>query len=427
MTSEPETLHLGEFDRHGTTRAVVDGRWTEIEHGIPSERVVAEITGKKRRRGHIVDILDASPDRIEPPCVYFRDWACGGCQWQHIAYEAQVRFMLDGVRHALERHGLDIPVTATHVMDDPWRYRSTAGIALGRRAGFRRQASLAIVPIKDCPISHPVIGTLMARLNHDIEAEDVPDFHGRVRVEARLIRAQAGDALLALIEPDPELPAPPADLVILSRRLASYPEIAGVSVRRPGGAIHHDSGERFGWLEIAGKDVAVDAAAFFQTNLSLLPEMIRRVHAEARLPVGRVVDLYGGVGIFGLYLSDAAGEVTVVESNVAAVEAGRRTAESWGADNVRFIATDVERGLGAVDGADVVIVDPPRAGLSEPVRAGIIASAPPTVLYISCLPDSLARDLTGFLAAGYQVDALELFDFYPQTYHVELLAVLRCR
>ncbi len=167
------TLRLHRFDDHGTTRAGYRGRWVEVEHGIPGETVVVELTGSQRRRARIVEVLESAPDRVEPPCEYFRDWACGGCQWQHISYEGQLARKREQVDAAMQASGLDLVVGKVHALDDPWRYRSTAGIALGRSAGFRRHGSLAIVPIRDCPISHPLIGRLMAQLN-DMDAFVLP-------------------------------------------------------------------------------------------------------------------------------------------------------------------------------------------------------------------------------------------------------------
>jgi tRNA/tmRNA/rRNA uracil-C5-methylase (TrmA/RlmC/RlmD family) len=119
--------------------------------------------------------------------------------------------------------------------------------------------------------------------------------------------------------------------------------------------------------------------------------------------------------------------VLEIESDELAVEAGRRTAERWGLKNVSFLTAQAEEALTGLDRFDVVIVDPPRSGLVEPVIDALLGSGPPLILYVSCLAQSLARDLAVLTPAGFQVEHLELFDFYPQTYHVELLAVLRRR
>jgi 23S rRNA (uracil1939-C5)-methyltransferase len=147
---------------------------------------------------------------------------------------------------------------------------------------------------------------------------------------------------------------------------------------------------------------------------------------EARLRPGlRVADLYGGVGVFGLFLGAEAAQVTIVETDALAVEAARRTASEWGLTNVRFQLCRAGDALAGEDRYDVVIVDPPRAGLDLEVLNALSKARPPRLLYVSCLAESLARDLKILGGAGYVADKLELFDFYPQTYHVELLAVAR--
>lgn len=413
------TVELGSFDRHGTTRARVGGRWVEIEHGIPGEMVQAEIVGAKRRRGRILDILDPSPERVFPPCPYFREWQCGGCQWQMLAYPAQLAAKREAMDAVMQEAGLDVAVGEVHALPEPWRYRSTAGIALGRSAGFRRAASLAIVPLHDCPISHPAIGRLMAALNEAIASGIIPDYRGRVRVDVRVIEGERLQT--AIIEAEGNAAA----LDPLATFLGARPDVASVALQGLAG-LRVITGDLLAPTLVAGRPVWLAAPSFFQTNLLLLPELIARLRqAASPLQGKRVADVYGGVGVLGLFLADAAAEVVEIEADPMAVRAGERTAQEWGLDNVRFIAARAEE---ALPGAfDVVIVDPPRSGLTPEVIALLAATRPPTLLYVSCLPSSLARDLVPLTEAGYSVEALEMFDFYPQTYHVEALAVLHLR
>jgi 23S rRNA (uracil-5-)-methyltransferase RumA len=417
------TVTLTDFDDHGTTRAKVGNRWVEVEHGIPGELVKIELMGKKRRRGRIVDLAKPAGDRVFPPCEYYREWSCGGCQWQHLSYRSQVRRKRRAVEAEMKRAGLDERVTATYSMDDPWQYRSTAGIALGKHAGFRRHGSLAIVPIEDCLISHPLIGELMALLNKRLEAGELPDFRGRVRLDVRLAD---GPVLQVLVRPADDHPPAPSDLEILTRMLVLVEDVASVSSISPDGELVVVSGDPFAPTTVAGRPVYLQAGSFFQTNLKLLPELIGRLQQEtAPLEGKRVADVYGGVGIFGLFLAERASEVLVVESDPLAEEACRRTAAAWGLDNVQFRAQEAESALADAFGLDVVIVDPPRTGLSETVIEALIAQQPDTILYVSCLAQSLARDLRILTAEGYGIEHLEVFDFYPHTYHVEILTVLR--
>jgi 23S rRNA (uracil1939-C5)-methyltransferase len=417
------TVNLSEFDDHGTTRARVGHRWIEVEHGIPGETVKIELMGNKRQRGRIVDLVKAANDRVFPPCEYYREWKCGGCQWQHISYRSQLRRKRRGVEAAMKRAGLEERVTATYSLGEPWRYRSTAGIALGKHAGFRRHGSLAIVPIEDCPISHPLIGELMAQLNRCLETGDLPDFRGRVRLDVRLAD---GPVLQVLVRPADDHPPAPSDLEILTELLTRTENIASVSILSADQELVVLSGDPFGRTTVAGRPVYLHAGSFFQTNLELLPELIGRLQAESAPHDGkRVADVYGGVGVFGLFLAEHAAEVLVIESDPLAEEACRRTASAWGLDNVRFRTEEAETALRDAAGFDVVVVDPPRTGLSETVVEALIELQPETILYVSCLAQSLARDLRVLTAEGYSVEHLEVFDFYPQTYHVEIFTVLR--
>jgi 23S rRNA (uracil1939-C5)-methyltransferase len=426
MTESSDTLltvTLSEFDDHGTTRARVGNHWLEVEHGVPGETVKIELMGKKRQRGRIIDLVKSANDRTFPPCEYYREWKCGGCQWQHISYRSQLRRKRRGVEATMKRAGLDQRVTATFSLIEPWRYRTTAGIALGKHAGFRRHGSLAIVPIEDCLISHPLIGELMATLNKRLETGELPDFRGRVRLDVRLTD---GPVLQVLVRPADDHPPATSDLDILTALLMRLDMIASVSIVSPDGELIVLSGDPFGRTTLTGRAVHLHAGSFFQTNVELLPQLIGRLQTEAAPLEGkRIADVYGGVGIFGLFLAEGASEVLVVEPDPLAEEACRRTAADWGLDNVHFRAEEAEVALREELGFDVVVVDPPRTGLSETVIEALIEQQPDTILYISCLAQSLARDLRVLTAEGYSIDHLEVFDFYPQTYHVEILTVLR--
>jgi 23S rRNA (uracil1939-C5)-methyltransferase len=381
--------------------------------------------GRKRLHGRILEVIDPAPDRVEAPCPYFREWSCGGCQWQMIEYRGQVARKRAEVEAAMQAVGLDLVVERTHTLDDPWRYRTTAGIALGKRAGFRRRASLAIVPIRDCPISHPLIGQLMAALNDCLDTGTLPDFRGRVRLDARLAGRDGGAYLQVLIRIEEGHPDP-ADLENLAEALTALDFVGSVLQEDGAGGITTISGETLAMIPVAGRPVTATPAAFFQTNLRLLPDLIERITAEARPLRGRrVADVYGGVGLFGLFMAGEAGEVVVLETDPAAVEAGERTARDWKLENIRFITGPAEETLLDAGRFDVVVVDPPRSGLSPELLETLAGMRPPLILYVSCLAESLARDLAALTASRYRVHGLELFDFYPQTYHVELLAVLR--
>ena len=141
-----------------------------MEHGIPGEQVEALVFGKRRKWAKITHVIDPSPDRVEAPCPHFHE-GCGGCQWQMLSYESQVRRKMASLEAQLSASDLNGTLGEVHVMRNPWRYRVTAGLSLGHSCGFRRRGTQSIVALQDCPISHPLIGELAAYLNRRIQTE----------------------------------------------------------------------------------------------------------------------------------------------------------------------------------------------------------------------------------------------------------------
>jgi 23S rRNA (uracil1939-C5)-methyltransferase len=157
----------------------------------------------------------------------------------------------------------------------------------------------------------------------------------------------------------------------------------------------------------------------------MLERLIARLRGElAGQPAGVAADIYGGVGVFALYLADLCRRVTLVELDPLAVEAAERSAAAWQLDNLEFLSRHAERALPELPALDLAVVDPPRSGLDPQVINALAANGVPRLFYVSCAPASLARDLALLQARGFAIRSLEIFDFYPQTYHVESLAIL---
>jgi 23S rRNA (uracil1939-C5)-methyltransferase len=171
--------------------------------------------------------------------------------------------------------------------------------------------------------------------------------------------------------------------------------------------------------------MTLPAGSFFQTNLVMVPRVLERVTALlAETRPSLMADIYGGVGTFGLPLASQVGTMILLELDSLAIEAARSTARAWRLTNVEFISRHAERALAELPSLDAAIVDPPRSGLGTAVSDALLENGVPLLFYVSCSPPSLARDLA-HLTSGYRVESLDMFDFYPQTYHVESLAVLR--
>ena len=419
-------LRVGPFDDHGTARSDFEGKPVEVPHGIPGELVDGMVYGRRRRWARIETIAEAAPDRVPGPCPHFHE-GCGGCQWQMLEYASQLTRKQEWVDRELVAAGLDLSLDTLHSMPDPWRYRGTAGISLGRSVGFRRHGTQSIVPMQDCLISHPLIGQLAAHLNEAVGAERVPNYFGQVGVEARVVQHEDGSGLHIAIVPSPgSRDASIAAVLPLAKEISRLPWIVGIVYRHRQELPELLFGESFGVQKILGKDFAVSGATFAQTNDSMLPLLLDAVCDSAEPSQQHtIVDVYGGIGLFGLLLAPNVRMVVEIEIDPVGVEAAQRSGGMQSLDNVEFLVGTAESILTDIPRADTVVVDPPRSGLTPKVIDAIGKLRPERILYVSCFARSLARDVVSFAEFGYRADRVQGFDFYPQTYHVELFTALR--
>ncbi len=415
----------------GAALGRLDGRVGLIDYAIAGEEVRAIVRRGKRDyfEGEAIDILRAAPERITPPCPYFGP--CGGCQWQHIDYAAQLRFKRGVVEEQLRRiGGLSIEVAAIH-NGTPWAYRHSAAIALGHAAGFRSRHSRWEIEIQECLISHPAISGVLNDLNGLIARGEVPNFRGKLWLEVKVVHptGRAEEAtiqavLKGIAGVDPE-GKPEIEAALAS--IAALPSVWSLAYRRAKGGTEPIKGPLNGSVLVADRPYQLPAGSFFQTNLGLLPELLARIETlAAPYRGGTIADLYCGVGLFALWLAHGSPETALVgiEVDPLAIAAAEETARQWGVENCRFVARPAEKALGELPEVDLVIVDPPRSGLDEKLLRALIERGPRGFVYVSCEPATLARDLAILTAGGYTVESVEIFDFFPQTYHVESLAFL---
>lgn len=428
----------------GDGLARLDGRVVFIPFTLPGEKVRARVTEAKKDflRAVPVEILEPSQDRAAPPCPVFG--RCGGCDWQHISPPAQLRHKLALAEDALRRvGGLAFPGLSIEG-GKPWRYRNRVQIHRDARgtAGFLAGASHALVPIRDCPISSPAFGPLFAPKSPDTRPGSRP-FEGTRRYSAWSHPLPQGGDFLVSAEPGATgpgqritgLPADPGPGPVPAEAYAAaarVPFAAGGPAGGPAGG--SPSGEAAASGEAAeiaapllGKILRFDLRCFFQSNLEMTARLVP--YALEGLSGRLALDLYCGVGLFGAFLADHFEEVLAVEENPAALEWARRNIGV----NHGFLRGRVEELLRAERGPlaearpDVIVVDPPRTGLDRAVAGFLIEKRPPRLVYVSCDLVTLARDLKALLAAGFSLDDLRLFDFYPQTAHVEAVAKLAWR
>ncbi|WP_253866620.1 class I SAM-dependent RNA methyltransferase [Micromonospora sp. WMMA2032] len=407
MSAAPERPGLEEAERveltvdavapGGHCVARVGGQVVFVRHALPGERVVAEVTELHRgfARADAVEILDASPDRVVPPCPYARPGACGGCDLQHVAPAAQLDWKVAVVREQLTRLGrlTDAEVDALGVRVEAlpggplgWRSRVRYAVDATGRAGLLKHRSHEVVPIDRCLIAHPAIQELPVLPSTGARWPDAD--------AVETVASTGGDVAVV-----------------------AYAEGVATAVSGP---------ERVRETA-AGRPFTLPASGFWQVHPAAADALVGAVLdlLDPR-PGESAWDLYGGAGLFAAALAgrvDGA-RVTVVESAPDGVAAARTNLADLPA--VEVVAARVETALARrrITGpVDLVVLDPPRSGAGAPVVRGVVAAGPRAVAYVACDPAAFARDVRTFAEAGWRLAALRGFDLFPNTQHVELVGL----
>ena len=401
---------------------------------LPGERVDATVRDEKPgfARARLNRVLQPAPERVEPGCPHFGQ--CGGCQYQHASYEQQLQIKAGIVRETLRRLAKLEFDNDIHVHpSQPWNYRNRTRMRVRTTPefgiGYHRFASHALLPVRQCPISSPLIHRALAVTWNLGEAGKVPA--GVTEIE---FFANAEDAELLLevrLAPQrsPDLRAV-ADFAGEFRQ--ELPAVAGVVPFQPAANasvvrmdipkdMATDFGSDFLVYRAGNGNYRVSAGSFFQTNRFLIDEMVALATAERS--GGFALDLYAGVGLFSLPLSQNFRQVAAVES----VPFSFHDLQANSPSNVTGYRVDVQKFLAQVPPEtrfDYVIVDPPRGGLGEKVARAVAALQPSQLTYVSCDPATLARDLRVLTQAGYRMRHIHLLDLFPQTFHIETVVLL---
>ena len=388
------------------------GRPVFVPYTLPGESITAEISGVKGRvlfaRGKA--LVAASADRAEPRCPYFGPGACWGCQWQHIDYAAQLLLKQDVLADQLARVGklpeamIERALKPILPAPEQWAYNHSLSLLPAGTGGWglRRQEG-GIEAISDCHLAHPDLIDLFMALDLD--------FANAQRLTLR--RGSDGRMMLIFHTDAEEAPELHADLPLSVNLI--LPEREPVNV----------VGDAHSHYEIGGRHYRVTAGSHMRANLGGVKELIGVVRQAAGLRGGeRVLDLYGGVGIFSGALADASASIALVESYPPAVlDAEVNLA---GSEHIEVVEAAVEAALDHMqdEGAqyDVAIVDPPASGLGESVVRRLRELSPGRVVYVSGNPAALARDSGLLVAAGFQLRALQPIDLAPQTYYIDAVA-----
>ncbi len=385
-----------------------DGRAVFVPFGLPGERVRIRLTEEKRgfARGELVEVLETSPHRIIPRCKHFG--VCGGCHHQNLPYEEQLKAKKEILRDQLTRIGRieNPPVQDTVASPNPWNYRNHVQFHITKEGklgyvGAGTSFAKGILPITECHLPEEAINSLWPQL----EFEPDPNI-GRVS-----LRAGRDDDLMLVLESDsPESP-----------ELEIEAEISVAHVFEENAVVI--AGNDHIVIPVLGRDFRVSAASFFQVNTPMAEKIVQ--HLLTCLPLslpGTLLDVYCGVGLFSAFLAPKCERVIGIESSPSACEDFAINLDEF--DNVELYEGLAEEVIPHLEAKpEIVLVDPPRAGLEKRVVDGILELRPRVIAYVSCDPSTLARDSKRFIEGGYKLKQVTPFDLFPQTYHIESISI----
>ena len=448
----PLTVEVEDIDFPASCgKAVAGGRKLLIPGAVTGETVRVQVVGEQgaARVAEVIRIESPSRRRAEPRCPYFGP--CGGCLFQNIDYGTQLELKERYVKRTLEEAGIagaTAAVKAITPSPDPYGYRNKMEFGFGENWGrlvlglrervtATRQTHRRTLSIDACPIFSPVVERVFPIVidfvrEKGLDVFDIPSGRGHVRHLVLRQGKRTGELMVIFVTA--ELPG--TDISVLAERLkAAVPELKSfvqVTNSRPSDIVEHEktrlvAGAPFIEETLLGLTFRVYPQTFFQTNTAGAEWLYQRIRDEAPLsPESRVLGLYCGSGTIELSLAGGVRQVTGVDSSPANIATAVENALVNRVDNATFVPGTVEALLSEPlrEPVDVVIVDPPRVGLTGKALRRVLDLGVPAVVYVSCNPASLARDLRGFLDAGYRVASLSPFDLFPHTPHLETLAVL---
>jgi 23S rRNA (uracil1939-C5)-methyltransferase len=370
---------------------------TFVRGAIPGETVQVRIVARKKqwRRAEVTEVVTASPHRVTPPCPKVAQ-GCGGCDWQHLdpVYQLEAKYQI-AVDALVRGAGLDAGVVSVGGAVDPVGYRTTLRVRgdTEGRAGLYAHGSHRVVGAQGCLVAHPGLHKILDEIEIDPGIEVT-------------LRISAATGQITAIWDDNE--GAPSGLL---------PEVAC----GPSASLHE---------RVSGVDLAVSAGSFFQSGpeaAELLVATVRDLAPEIAT-ARHIVDAYGGVGLFAATLAPLSAQVTLIESNPAAITDARINLSEWvsaGRGEICQIAMEEWEAPKSSDvPVDLVIADPARQGLDRAGLAAVASTEAPVVILVSCDPASAARDLRLAGEAGYEVTAVKVLDLFPHTHHVELVSRL---
>ena len=426
----------------------LDGYVMFVRGGLPGDRLRVQVTETRARyaRGVIEDVLARSPDRVDPPCPYFG--RCGGCRLQHLAYPAQLAFKEKQVRDCLERLGEVAGFELRPILPapEPYGYRNkmefTVAGSVGAPVVGLHEADRydAVLDIERCLLQSETMNLLLAELRRQARVRRLPVWDGAtgqglLRFVSLREGRQTGDAMVNIVAASPDLErlGPVAEyLGTLTPAPASV--VLNVNAKKASVAVGTEEHVLLGrdciTEALGGLRFQVSANSFFQTNTLQAERLFASVEVACEPHADEtIVDLYSGTGAISLLLARRCRRVYGIEVAPAAVADAVRNARANGIENCTFLTGEVRHVLPGLIGdglqAHTVVADPPRAGFHPKALTALATLGPARIVYVSCNPSTLARDVGELARRGYRLEWVQPVDMFPQTPHIEAVARLR--
>ncbi len=409
-----------------------------VPFSAPGDELSVTIIEEKKSYwlGEIDTIITPSSFRVQPPCPYFM--VCGGCQLQHLGYEFQLSIKKSLVEDALNRLAKLTPVVREPLgMAEPWRYRNKTQFPLGFgkdvQIGYYRRGTHRVINIESCLVHPPEFDRLSEFLRTSIKrAREFiyreKDHTGNLRHIIIRKGFGTGECLLIAVTKTGQLRAG-----VYNDIRDEYPEIIGVvqnvnpekTNRILGSRYKTLAGRAFYQEKLLNKKFQVSAGSFFQVNTQQTETALKTI-LEFMNPSGseEIVDLFAGVGTIGITVSPLVKRVIGIEIDPNAINDGRENLKLNGVRNMELVAGAAETAISRLNRCDVLLLDPPRRGCTEALLKEIARLAPKKIVYVSCNPTTLARDLSILATSGFQTVAIQPIDLFPHTYHIETIACI---
>lgn len=396
----------------GISIARHDGKIVMIKGAVlPGEtaEVVVDEEKKDYLKASVTKVLERSPERIEPACEFFG--MCGGCQLQHMSYEHQVRMKENILSDCLQRAAkIDLPLSDTLINNVQWNYRIRGQFKVAEgKTGFYKEGTRELVPITSCPVMTKEVNENLVIAEGLLKDTDFHEIH-----------ITCG--------------APPVILLKIRGKVKPWFEkIALGFIKAGAGSVFIETtgrkifryGVPYTTVNLAGLNYTVSPMSFLQGNWALNQSVVKLIKDELQpLKNLTLLDLYSGAGNFSLPLAEDA-DVTAVEENSYAVNDGKRNLKINRISSIRFVRSTAEK-FQTKEHYDIVLLDPPRPGLTKRAMNNVLSIKPERIVYISCNPTTFARDLK-ILSLTYNIRSVRMIDLFPQTYHIESLAFLELR